>query len=1241
MNMKTISKKIILLSLIVFCILNAYAQNINKRIKQSELPYTIPIVEQPSGSDNFQYRWLENNQAIPNATALEYTIPQNKEVGKYTYINQIKCGNCSDWLSSNLFTVEIYNVPNRLKSAASSFSVGFSPQKELTGYLEELVTLIDQTQQTLDICIYSIDSYDVYLALKRAVARSVQVRMLYEGAAEDKNQTGVTVSYKLEEIGVDVKYVNKINHHKFIVSDNSKMITASANWNSDANWVNDENYVSLADAEILLRYRAEFELLWNNSREFGNARVYSVVTPASLLSAITDNADIDAFFTSSNYRTYISETYGPTFAKITGKQDVSARIVALINQAQTTIKMSANHLRSRPICQALMQKKIQNPAIDIKIYTDQQEYITESYNTYQTTRQQACVSSATTETQKNECLEENFMYSYNLISASIDMRFKCYSYKWDNTTAEMMHNKYAIFDDSIVATGSYNYSYNSETNSLENVLIFNRSISDVSVDRYISNFNLLWERGRTENYYTDLLSYLSSTSRFVPLVFPTVSLTQTEYANVKSTVESVCPTVKNSYFSNNGQFYDSYLKGIGLTYGNNNSVVSKITDNVNNEFTYDYTYNTLNYLNGTSFQSNDNLSYSEINTYNANNNLSNASTPLENVTFAYSDNYDIESVNNGQGLHTWSYESLPDSAVRITYNAPYRNGYIVSEWNNEYLPTKLTDLSNRTIQWNYDTNNELSAVVAPNRTINFTNHSNQFTANTTDGEGYNLTLNSLTNFSINTTGTVAASIDYNTQLLADKKQNQSILLTSNNVASGTGKTATINYTFDAYDKVVNAGNMSIARKAFSGEVTSITNGNIVETRQYNDWGLQTQKMVKYSGTIIYQADYLYDGMQRIKQLTENVAGVSTIYTYIYNARSQLETVTKDGVVSEQYAYDNYGNRTTVNLSNVNYSYSNNNINQTNKYSWTISGTTKHREFSFNNAGQLTGTVNKTGNAVTSSKNFSYNIFGNLNAVSWASQNLEFKYDAFDRQIATYLNGAVKRKLIYGIDNLPIAELNENDRIINTFVYADQNTPILMRKGSVDYYIVSDIRGSVKMVVKATDGNVMQKMEYDAFGKVLSDDNPGYTPFGYAGGLYEYRTDLVRFGARDYLAETGKWSAEDPIGFLSGSFNNYTYVSNDPVNYADPSGLAENPCGNIESSDKGFNSHPSLTRALGPAGKDQSWHHIVNQNESNIQKFGPQTIHNTNNIIRLPNDIHSKISSYYARIKEDISGKMRI
>jgi RHS repeat-associated protein len=62
------------------------------------------------------------------------------------------------------------------------------------------------------------------------------------------------------------------------------------------------------------------------------------------------------------------------------------------------------------------------------------------------------------------------------------------------------------------------------------------------------------------------------------------------------------------------------------------------------------------------------------------------------------------------------------------------------------------------------------------------------------------------------------------------------------------------------------------------------------------------------------------------------------------------------------------------------------------------------------------------------------------------------------------------------------------------------------------------------------------------------------PFGWAGGLEDPDTHLVRFGARDYDPETGRWTARDPILFAGGQTNLFAYAGNDPVNAIDPSGL---------------------------------------------------------------------------------------
>ncbi len=72
---------------------------------------------------------------------------------------------------------------------------------------------------------------------------------------------------------------------------------------------------------------------------------------------------------------------------------------------------------------------------------------------------------------------------------------------------------------------------------------------------------------------------------------------------------------------------------------------------------------------------------------------------------------------------------------------------------------------------------------------------------------------------------------------------------------------------------------------------------------------------------------------------------------------------------------------------------------------------------------------------------------------------------------------------------------------------------------------------------------------------MTDTDPLFEiPFGFAGGLHDQHTGLVRFGYRDYDPDTGRWTAKDPILFAGGDTDLYGYVLNDPVNLVDPWGL---------------------------------------------------------------------------------------
>ena len=74
--------------------------------------------------------------------------------------------------------------------------------------------------------------------------------------------------------------------------------------------------------------------------------------------------------------------------------------------------------------------------------------------------------------------------------------------------------------------------------------------------------------------------------------------------------------------------------------------------------------------------------------------------------------------------------------------------------------------------------------------------------------------------------------------------------------------------------------------------------------------------------------------------------------------------------------------------------------------------------------------------------------------------------------------------------------------------------------------------------------------------------------------------------------------------------------------------------------KGYSSFAAFKKAEGAAGDGMAWHHIVEQNADNIAKFGAPKIHNTQNLIRLPNgkgSIHAKISGYYSSKQKFTNG----
>ncbi|MBW8371474.1 MAG: RHS repeat-associated core domain-containing protein [Thiobacillus sp.] len=63
--------------------------------------------------------------------------------------------------------------------------------------------------------------------------------------------------------------------------------------------------------------------------------------------------------------------------------------------------------------------------------------------------------------------------------------------------------------------------------------------------------------------------------------------------------------------------------------------------------------------------------------------------------------------------------------------------------------------------------------------------------------------------------------------------------------------------------------------------------------------------------------------------------------------------------------------------------------------------------------------------------------------------------------------------------------------------------------------------------------------------------------------------------------------------------------------------------------QGFRSFDAFKRAAGPAGQGQQWHHVVEQTPKNVGTFGPEAVHNSQNLVKVPTEIHQKISGHYS------------
>ena len=334
------------------------------------------------------------------------------------------------------------------------------------------------------------------------------------------------------------------------------------------------------------------------------------------------------------------------------------------------------------------------------------------------------------------------------------------------------------------------------------------------------------------------------------------------------------------------------------------------------------------------------------------------------------------------------------------------------------------------------------------------------------------------------------------------------------------------------------------RSTLPGFVERSSVGSLTDVWTHNEFAEPTAYSASFGSSTLFKASYTRDRLGRFEARTESADGSSFSDAYVYELSGRLDTVTRGGALASDYGFDSNGNRTTHTIGAGSALLGR---------SWAclgdLSGSTPRTvtgdydaqdrmqrygscTYEYTRNGELTRRTDSATNAVTE---YDYDVFGNLRTVTLPDARvINYHVDGLNRRVGKSVDGERQSSWLFSNQLEPVAELDAAGCVVSSFIYADRpHVPSLMLKGGQTYRIIADHLGCVLRVVDITTGAIAQRMSYDEYGNVVEDTNPGFQSFGYAGGLYDRDTGLVRFGARDYDALTGRWTAKDPIGFAGG------------------------------------------------------------------------------------------------------------
>lgn len=521
---------------------------------------------------------------------------------------------------------------------------------------------------------------------------------------------------------------------------------------------------------------------------------------------------------------------------------------------------------------------------------------------------------------------------------------------------------------------------------------------------------------------------------------------------------------------------------------------------------------------------------------------------LRVVNYTYNSNGDIQSVTPaGRPAHVYNYginellssyvppliSGIPNVSTTYTYNS-----------DNQLLQIVRPDGQTITNTYN-GSSGKLTTITTPQRVINFT-HGGSSTGTPSMAMSYGSGKSLSFSYWVDELNSIRTDYgDSKYSIYSWSRNTTGYAYIKSDTFNIYGVNSVVGYGYDADEMLTSAGSLTLAYNTPDGQLSTTALGTITDSRTYNSFG----EVVGYQGKINGVGSYSYaltrDELGRVVTKAQTIPGRGTdSYWFTYDISGRLSQVSKNGVVDANYIYDDNNNRIAGNVAGIATSAIYDNQDRLTNYNM--------YNYEYNANGDLEKKIHVTTGNIT---RYTYDAFGNLTKVILPDATvIEYDIDGLNRRIGRSVNGVLQVRYLY-MDQYRIgAEMNPNGTIKRRYVYASKvNIPDYYIEAGSNYKIFSDHLGSLRMIVNETSGAVVCTQDNDEFGRVTLATSPGCSIFGFAGGLYDADTGLVRFGVRDYDPETGRWTSKDPILFDGRDTNLYGYVQSDPVNWVDPTG----------------------------------------------------------------------------------------